>query len=75
MSKDDAIRDLIERVEKALANHDERAAQCPVNQPSWRAGAKPCPKCGAGTGQSCSLADGAAYAFVTAVRSIFRAGA
>lgn len=66
MSKDDTLRDLIGA---SLAVRDKRADECPVNRPSWKYGAKPCPKCGAGTGQSCSLIDGANYSFVTAVRA------
>lgn len=63
------MSDIVERLRERMVERDKAVAKCPVNKPNWRGGASSCQKCGAGSGQACSVMAGADYGFVVAARA------
>ena len=59
------------QIERALAEHDESMAQCPVNNPKYGRAFRPsdqCPRCKALASGSCGVALAAGYALARTVR-------
>lgn len=65
-------RELVERLERALAAFDEADARCPINHP--KPGEPPerdgqCARCGARSNESCRTFTGAASGFIKEARA------